>query len=125
MLAWLATRTKHTAFIFTANSILFLVSIGFIYYGFNSDSKAIIMVAAFFAGISDCLAFAMGLSIASRWNESGLSLFNVGQNFAVTILSVLHIFIEFEFLCIIYGSVIVLAIVALFAERRRRKSDPN
>ncbi len=76
------------------NSILFIVSVIFIWYGFEMDLIWIVKLAAFFAGFADCFGFALALAVSGKWSESGISLFNFGQSSTVAILSTIYIFID-------------------------------
>jgi len=63
-------------------------------YGFEEDNIDVIYGAAFLIGVADCLCFSLSLSLAGRWDEAGISIFNLGQSGAVAVLSLLHIFLE-------------------------------
>jgi hypothetical protein len=54
----------------------------------------VIYAGSFFLGWADVVIFSTALSLAGRWNQLGISLFNIGQSGTVAILSTLHIFIE-------------------------------
>jgi hypothetical protein len=54
----------------------------------------VIYGGAFVLGVADCLCFSLAVSFGGRWDEEGLSLFNLGQSGTVAVLSILHIFVE-------------------------------
>jgi len=93
--------------------LIFLASIALIYAGFREENKDVIYAGAFFVGVADIICFSTALSLAGRWNEFGISLFNIGQSGTVAVVSILHIFIEFEYLVIIYVSVFILSSLSL------------
>lgn len=106
---------------FCLTSLTFLASISLLSFGFTQDNRDVIYGGAFLVGIADCLCFSLALALGGRWDETGISLFNLGQSGTVAVLSILHIFIDLQMLLIIYVSVFLLSSIAVWVNREKIK----
>lgn len=118
LLAIFSKKITNFPLTYTLNGLLFAGSLILLNFGFENNNIDVINGAAFFIGVADCFCFSMALAIGGHWNEKGVSLFNLGQSGIVAIISILHIFIDFSYLTIIYGLIFVLSILPLFVYRR-------
>lgn len=118
LLAVFSTKITNIPFTYTINGLLFAASLILLNFGFENNNVEVINGGAFFIGVADCFCFSMALAIGGHWNEKGVSLFNLGQSGTVAIISVLHIYMDFSYLTIIYGLIFMLSILPLFVYRR-------
>lgn len=79
----------------------------------------LIQLSSFFVGVADCFCFASALSIAGIWDQSGFSLFNFGQSITVSIMTILYIFLDIQYLIIIYFAMFIIATTVLIKHRAK------
>lgn len=112
-----ASRLKKIVMFNFFNSILFIVGVVLMWQGFEGKEEWVIQLTAFFIGFADCFGFASALSIAGKWDQSGISLFNFGQSFTVAMLSAVYIFLGIPYTIIIYGVYLAMATMASWKYR--------
>ena len=54
-------------------------------------------IGSFVVGFCDCLTFTLGLTIAGKWREKGITMFNIGQSWTVAAFAVIIAFVQFEY----------------------------
>ena len=118
IIALFSKRIKNLGLLFGLNSLAFLGSVGLVSLGFTEDNKQVIYGGAFVLGVTDCLCFSLALAFAGKWDERGLSMFNLGQSGTVAVLSILHIFVELQFLFMIYAAALVLTWLSVWGNRK-------
>ena len=118
IIALFSKRIKNLGLLFGLNSLAFLGSVGLVSLGFTEDNKQVIYGGAFVLGVTDCLCFSQALAFAGKWDERGLSMFNLGQSGTVAVLSILHIFVELQFLFMIYAAALVLTWLSVWGNRK-------
>jgi len=99
------------------NGILFLLSVGTLFYAFTNQIEWLINLGAFGAGFADCFCFAVALSIAGKWQDQGISLFNFGQSSTVAIFCTLYIWLDLEWSLFLYGAYLLMATIIVIAYR--------
>ncbi len=55
-------------------------------------------IGSFGVGFCDCLTFTLGLTIAGKWREKGITMFNIGQSWTVATFAVIIAFVLFEYI---------------------------
>ena len=117
LLVFLSQRVTSPSKIFVMNGLLFLMSVGIIYIGFNHKIQWVINTGAYLVGISDCLCFALGLVIAGKWNDSGIAMANFGQCSTLALFSVLYIWVGLQWAYILYCFYFITAAFILYRLR--------
>jgi hypothetical protein len=82
---------------FILSNSLYLLSLLTIYLGSNFKSLVVMDIGSFVVGFCDCLTFTLGLTIAGKWREKGITMFNIGQSWTVAAFAVIIAFVQFEY----------------------------
>jgi hypothetical protein len=82
---------------FILSNSLYLLSLLTIYLGSNFKSLVVMDIGSFVVGFCDCLTFTLGLTIAGKWREKGITMFNIGQSWTVAASAVIIAFVQFEY----------------------------
>jgi hypothetical protein len=90
--------------VFILSTTLFMFSLLVITIGMIFSNVIIMGIGIVLSGMSDCLCFIIGLTLAGCWRRKGVGMFNAGQSLTVAISVMVMIFLPY------YGAIIWMVI---------------
>jgi hypothetical protein len=83
-----------------------------IYLGSHLKSLVLMDMGSFVVGFCDCLTFTLGVTIAGKWREKGITMFNIAQSWTVAVFAVAIAFVDFEYIA---GISVLLFVASTYA----------
>ena len=92
-----------------------MLSVGVVMVGSHYEDPYVLGVGVLLCGVGDCSGFSIALSLAGRWKESGVSVFNLVQSWSIAISTMLMVLAEPPLIMGVMGCVYLVCVGCLWA----------